>query len=195
MASEGSITGDIRKLPARDPDAAQRLWEAYFQRLVGRAQAYLRTLNVPEDAEDVALSAFKSIVLRARDGRFARLEDRDDLWRLLVFMTWQKAVDRKRYAVRHPATNFSGINLPDGLTLEDVLGESPVSPESVLSQLRELLDCLDERLRRVAQLKLQRYKNWEIAREIGRAEVTVRRNVAEISERWAKLTDMSWEGP
>ena len=68
MTTEGSVTDDIRRLPSRDPDAARRLWEAYFQRLVNQAQAYLRTLRVCDDGEDVALSAFKSIILWPRKG-------------------------------------------------------------------------------------------------------------------------------
>jgi DNA-directed RNA polymerase specialized sigma24 family protein len=191
MTTEGSMSDDIRRLPSRDPDAVRRLWEAYFHRLVERAQAYLRTLRVADDGEDVALSAFKSIILRAAEGRFPHLDDRDDLWRLLVSETWQKAVDRKRRASRRPAIHFSDLNLPDGLNVEEVLGGEPPRPDRVLERLRELMECLDEPLKRVAQLKLEGYKNWEIARQINRAEVTVRRYLAEIRERWTSCE----EGP
>jgi DNA-directed RNA polymerase specialized sigma24 family protein len=191
MTTEGSVTGDIRRLPSRDPDAARRLWDAYFQRLVNKAQAYLRTLRVCDDGEDVALSAFKSIILRAAEGRFLGLDDRDGLWRLLLKETWQKAVDRKRRASRHPAIHFSDLNLPDGLNVEEVLGGEPAHPDRVLKRLRELMECLDGPLQRVAQLKLEGYKNWEIAREIHRAEVTVRRYLKEIRERWVSCEEGS----
>ena len=191
MAADGSVTGDIRRLPSRDPDAVRRLWEAYFQRLVYEAQTYLRTLRVTDDGEDVALSAFKSIILRAADGRFPQLDDRDGLWRLLVSEARQKAVDRKRHASRHPATHFSNLDLPDGLNVEDVLGGEPAHPDRVLKRLRELMECLDERLQRVAQLKLEGYKNWEIGQKIQRAEVTVRRYLVEIRELWLSCEEES----
>jgi hypothetical protein len=81
MMSEGSITHWIGALKQGDPAAAQRLWNVYFYRLVVLARARLR--DVPRraaDEEDVALSAFDSFCRGAERGRFAQLDDRDDLW-------------------------------------------------------------------------------------------------------------------
>jgi hypothetical protein len=50
MSSEGSITQYIDLLRVGDPAAAQRIWEVYFQRLVGLARAKLR--GVPRKAAD-----------------------------------------------------------------------------------------------------------------------------------------------
>src|SRR5438874_7802874 len=101
MTSEGSVTGWLGQLQGGDPAAAQRLWERYFQRLVGLARDRLR--NAPRraaDEEDVALSAFDSFCRRAEQGRFPQLIDRDGLWRLLVVMTARKAAHLKRDAAR-----------------------------------------------------------------------------------------------
>jgi len=43
MTSTGSVTHWIGRLKAGDPSAAQKLWEAYFQRLVRLARGRLRT--------------------------------------------------------------------------------------------------------------------------------------------------------
>ena len=43
------------------------------------------------DEEDVALSAFDSFCRGDGAGRFPRLDDRDDLWRLLLLLTARKA--------------------------------------------------------------------------------------------------------
>jgi hypothetical protein len=43
------------------------------------------------DQEDVALSAFDSFCRNAEEGRFPHLDDRDNLWRLLVVITARKA--------------------------------------------------------------------------------------------------------
>src|SRR6516164_8124547 len=77
----GSVTLWIGALRGGDLDAAQPLWERYFARLVRLAQARLRTRRGPgaaEDEEDAALSAFDSFCRAATEGRFPRLDDRDD---------------------------------------------------------------------------------------------------------------------
>src|SRR5208283_4619385 len=56
----------------------------------------LRSATPVNDEEDVASSAFQSLYQGLREGRFPRLEDRDDLWRLLVHLTACKAVDQHR---------------------------------------------------------------------------------------------------
>ena len=91
---EGSVTRWLHELVAGDQAAAQELWNRYFQRLVGLARSKLR--GAPRraaDEEDVALSAFDSFCRGAEQGRFPRLDDRDNLWRLLVVITERKACD------------------------------------------------------------------------------------------------------
>src|SRR5258708_5465897 len=92
MPSEGSVTRWLDRLKAGDPVAAQSLWERYFRRLVGLARKRLRN-DRPRvaDEEDVALSAFDNLCRGAKQGRFPRLDDRDDLWRVLVALTVRKA--------------------------------------------------------------------------------------------------------
>ena len=99
----GSVTRWIGDLKAGDQRAVQPLWDRYFGQLVERARAKLRALRSPMavgDEEDVALSAFHSLYEGIREGRFPRLDDRDDLWRLLVHLTACKAIDRHRQECR-----------------------------------------------------------------------------------------------
>src|SRR5438874_1896729 len=57
--SAGSVTNWLQALQVGDPEAAQKLWERYFQRLVSLARSRLRGApRRAEDEEDVALSAF-----------------------------------------------------------------------------------------------------------------------------------------
>src|SRR5580704_13070841 len=96
-----SVTHWIRALKQGDQSAAQGLWEAYFRRLVGLAHARLR--DAPRriaDEEDVALSAFHSFCQGAQAGRFPRLDDRNDLWQILVLITARKAIDLRNYEGR-----------------------------------------------------------------------------------------------
>src|SRR5262249_24542010 len=72
----------------------QKIWEVYFQRLVGLARTELRAApRRAADEEDVALSAFDSFCRAAGQDRFPQLLDRDDLWQLLVVITVRKAVN------------------------------------------------------------------------------------------------------
>src|SRR5437868_6100048 len=96
MASggEGSVTRWIGGLKEGDPEAARRLWQRYFDDLVRLARARLR--DAPRgaaDEEDAALSAFDSLCRGAAAVRFPRLDDREDLWRVLVTITARKAAD------------------------------------------------------------------------------------------------------
>src|SRR5690349_4606330 len=93
--AERSVTRWIGSLKAGDADAAQRLWERYFGALVRLAYARLRGApRAAADEEDAALSAFDSFCRGAARGRYPRLDDRDDLWRLLVVITERKALDQ-----------------------------------------------------------------------------------------------------
>src|SRR3954451_5114889 len=94
---KGSITLWVGALKAGDHEAAQKLWERYFDRLVHVARAQLRASRrrgVDEDEEGAALSAFGALCAGAARGRFPHLADRDDLWRLLLVITARKAVDQ-----------------------------------------------------------------------------------------------------
>src|SRR4051794_29187265 len=88
----GSVSRWLGDLKAGDEAAVQPLWERYFARLVTLARARLRAgRRGAADEEDAALSAFNSFCTGVARGRFPRLADRDDLWRLLVVITARKA--------------------------------------------------------------------------------------------------------
>ena len=81
-----------------DSRAVSALWQCYFERLVRLARGKLAGVSRrAADEEDVALSAFASFCRAAKGGRIPDLADRDGLWRLLIKLTAQKAVDRRRH--------------------------------------------------------------------------------------------------
>src|SRR4051794_36213341 len=97
MDPSRSITRCIEMLRSGDRAAADRLWDAYLNRLLALARAKLGSSpRQVADEEDVALSAFDSFYRRAELGQFARLSDRNDLWQILVVITERKAVDLMR---------------------------------------------------------------------------------------------------
>jgi DNA-directed RNA polymerase specialized sigma24 family protein len=191
MAPEGSVTHWIGQIQAGDAEAAQRLWERYFRRLVGLARKRLQ--DAPRraaDEEDVALSAFDSFCRSAGRGRFPQLADRDGLWRLLVALTARKAAHLVRDQARQKrggGANPSGA--PGGPGLEELLDREP-SPEfaaEVAEECRRLLSLLaDPELGAVAVWRMEGYTTEEIAAKLGKAPQTVKRKLRLIRDIWAK---------
>jgi hypothetical protein len=83
MSSSSSVTAWIGQVTTGDRDAAQKLWERYFKWVVGLARAKLPLgRRKYGEHEDVAISAMKSFLQRAENGRFPNLLSRDNLWGL-----------------------------------------------------------------------------------------------------------------
>lgn len=194
----GSVTRWIDQLKAGDPEAAQPLWERYFDRLVRLARQKLiagRRRGADEDEEDAALSAFDSFCAGAVRGRFPLLSDRDDLWKLLVVITARKAgaqAQRRRAQKRggdHARVEpMGGPGDEDDLVLLDQIAGPEPSPEfiAIITQEYErLLDQLgDEDLRRIAVWRMEGLTNEEIAEQLGCALRTVARRLDLIRKIW-----------
>lgn len=195
---EDQITLWLRNLEQGDSRAAQVIWEEYFEKLVRLAKGKLR--GVPGrsfDEEDVALSAMNSFMQGAQKGRFPKLGDRTDLWKLLVTITARKAQKhlRKRFAQKRGGGNVRGesvfMNVNDsseGLGIAAVMGESPTP--ALAAEFAEacvlLIDELEDQvMREVARLKLESYTNAEIADQLGCTVRTVERKLERIREKWA----------
>ena len=93
MPMDDDITQWIGKLAEQRGEAAEVIWREYFEKLVRLARRKLESLpRRAFDEEDVAISAMNSFFKAADAGRFPKLEDRDDLWRILVTITVRKAL-------------------------------------------------------------------------------------------------------
>jgi DNA-directed RNA polymerase specialized sigma24 family protein len=187
-------------LKAGDQAAAQVLWERYFDHLVRLARRRLaisRGRGPDADEEDAALSAFDSFCAGLAGGRFPRLEDRDDLWGLLVVITARKAsaqADRRRALKRggrvvrldraHGRREESA-DAPDPL-IEIVAREpSPEFAAMVADETAHLLDRLgDANLRQIALWRMEGYTRDEIASRLGCARRTVARRLDLIRAIW-----------
>jgi DNA-directed RNA polymerase specialized sigma24 family protein len=195
---EGSVTRWLGELKAGRPVAAQRLWERYFTDLVRLARARLRMVpRAAEDEEDVALSAFDSFYTAATQGRFPLLDDRDDLWRVLVMLTERKASDllrRQRRLKRGGGRVATEADVagPEGALLDHLAGPAP-TPEFaalVAEEYRRRLAALpEESLRRVAVLKMEGYSNEEIAGRLGLGLRSVVRKLERIRRTWLAVAE------
>jgi DNA-directed RNA polymerase specialized sigma24 family protein len=192
---EDSVTVWIASLKAGDADAAQQLWQRYFETLVRLARDRLRGApRTVADEEDAALSAFDSFVRGAARGRYPRLDDRDDLWRLLVVITERKAIDqahRERRQKRGGGRIRSIAGAADSSSPQGELvylaGTEP-TPEfaaQVADECRLLLGVLrDDSLRVVARLRMEGYSNKEVADQLGCSLRTIARKVELIRRSW-----------
>lgn len=192
---ENSDRSFIDALQNGDEAAAQRLFEEYFLRLVGLARQKLRALPPARgDASGAAISAINSFFQGAQRRAFPRLNDRDDLWRLLVVITARKASHAVRdehrqkrggRRVRGESVLRGGDSEFEGL--QQVIGQEP-TPEIAamlrdeLDQRLEMLD--DDTLRTVVQMKLEGHTNAEIAETLGCVERTIERKLGVIRTIW-----------
>jgi len=92
----------------------------------------------------VALSAFKSFYFRASQGRFPQLEDRDDLWKILMTITVRKAIQLVRKGRRKPAGEELTF-IKDQIAGQEPTPEFAVAVKDEFQRLFGLLD--DEKLR------------------------------------------------
>ena len=194
---EDDITQWIGGLAEGDEQAAQAIWQRYFERLMRLAERKLQGLpRRIADEEDVALSAMHSFFRGAAAGRFPRLEDREDLWKLLVTITCRKAVKQARrqraqkrgggYVRGNSAFLKSRAEEPVG-GIEQVLGSQPTPDLACMmadtcSVLLKLLR--DDTLRSIALHRMEGYSNEEIADKLGCTVRTVERRLARIRHRW-----------
>ena len=184
----------VEQLRSGHPDAAQKLWQSYFERLVRlarqRVQGRVRRVS---DEEDIALSAFNSFCQGIEAGRFPKITDREDLWRLLVTITLHKVLhlvrDQGRQKRGGPlnlieATEQSG---QERAAVDQIVGREP-SPEFVTQLVEEwdrLLARLDDpTLTDVAVCRMEGYTNGEIARRLNVTERTIERKLRLIRAVW-----------
>jgi DNA-directed RNA polymerase specialized sigma24 family protein len=196
MSSADSVTHWLRQLQAGERGAAQKLWERYYLRLVGLARKRLQGLpRRAADEEDVALSAFDSFCRGAEGGLFPRLDDRDNLWRLLVVITARKAFHLIRSETR-PRRGGRGETQAQGapghvteIDLETIVGNEP-TPEfaaMVADECQRLFAVLgDPELEAIARWKMEGYTANEIARKLDYVPRTIERKLQLIRDIWSK---------
>jgi DNA-directed RNA polymerase specialized sigma24 family protein len=197
MAPLGSVSLWIDQLKKGDHEAAQKVWQRYFEQLCRLARRRLH--GAPRraaDEEDVALSAFDSLFRGTRGERFPRLADRGDLWQLLVVLAERKAVNLFKHERRRkrggglPQANPGDTHSPVQATVLDAVPgpePTPAFVAAVADECRRLLDKLPEpALRQVALWKMEGYTNEEIARNLGCVPRTVERKLQVIRSLWAE---------
>ncbi len=125
---------------------------------------------------------FDSFCRGAEQGRFPNLDDRHDLWRLLVLLTAGKVVRLVRGEFRQKrgagrVRSEADLAGEDESMLEQFVGQEP-TPEfaaHLAEECQQLLDKLgSDELRSIAVWKMEGYTVDEVAGKLGRSSRTVR---------------------
>lgn len=196
--ADDPVTRLIDRLRAGDHDAAERLWQRYFPRLVRLARAHLRGLPCrAADEEDVALGAFDSFCRGVEEGRFPRLTGRDALWDLLVTIALRHAAEWRQHETRQKRgggavrgdSALAGAASSGGTGFDALAGDAPDPgfEAAMAERVRQLLDKLgDDELRRIAVWKMEGGTNEEIADRLGCVTATVERRLRLIRAIWER---------
>lgn len=206
MTDEGSVTIWLQELKAGDSDAAQQLWDRYFERLVRVARKKLGSSPRRwEDEEDVVVGALDSFFRGARAGRFPKLRDRNNLWPLLLKITERKAINQRlrQLTQKRGGGKVRGESVfvrPGNRSTRAGISqfEAPAPTPELITELSEECQFLlgkldDEQQRTIALLKLQEFTNAEIADRLDVVERTVERKLRIIRKRWEGELDAGLE--
>lgn len=198
-ANADSIAYWLRELKQGDPRAIDQIWREYYEKLVRLVRRRIggNSLRVV-DEEDIALSALNSFYDGVQAGRFPQLDDRDNLWKILVVIACRKtsAQRDRQFAQRRGAGEARGESFfanPEvdegGRGIEQVMGREP-TPEvaaTVAETFQELFAALPDDLQRaIATHKMDGFSNEEIAVKLGCSLRTVERKLEQIRDRWSR---------
>ncbi len=197
---DDEVTLWLQGLARGESSAVQHIWERYYGQLMILASRKLQRHNRrAADEEDLALSAFHSFCQGANAGRFPQLNDRHDLWKLMLTITARKASavmrrDRRQKRggglVRGDSVFMRPGESEDAAGIDQVAGSQP-TPEfavQVAEQCERLLQCLpDDQHRDLALKKLEGYTTLQVAEQLNCTPRTVERKLARIRESWQEL--------
>lgn len=200
-SSSEPVTLWLDQLKAGDREAARKLFDLYFERLVKLARAKLGPASRRvADEEDVAASAFESFCRVVKEHKYSQLEHRDDLWKLLYRITERKALDQIQSQARQKrgggTVRGDSVFFAPGKEDDTAGGFSTVpsdepTPAAVIEmadEIRRLFEALgDAELRQIAQLKLDGHTNEEIRLALKCSLATVERRLAVIRAVWERF--------
>ena len=177
-------------------EATERLFFYFAEKLSRLAQQYLSPKLAPRvDGNDVMQSALKSFLVRASAGQF-RIENSQDMWKLLVTITVRKA--RQQVRTHHADVRAVDREVPQALAGElaivDQLTEEPTVAEALTCAeiLEQLVRDDPPEYARVLELRLADFSLREIAAKLGLTKNTVESilNVlkSRLQRRWKDLS-------
>src|SRR5262245_12276889 len=185
----------LNRWRAGDEEAARQLFQLYVDRLVALArQRISQRLASRVDAEDVVQSVFRTFFNRAKEGHF-HFEEEDDLCKLLARITVHKTF--RQVAFHRAAKRDMNQEASHGDGAQDRLlalldrGPTPEEANAFLDQMQHFLSRRRPEDRQISELRMQGYKDVEIAKMMNISDRKIRR----LMERIRGLAQQEGMGP
>lgn len=188
--SRGSMTFLIEELKLGDQKSARELWARCMATAVRLARQRLGSAATEDRInEDIAESAFASLLSGTGKNRLPKLDDRESLWRLVVKMISREADQyetRKKLREEHPETER------EVAAFEDFVAQKPTPKaiEQLEHQTNRWLKLLPNDLHRdIAALRLEGFAVKDVAKRLALTPDVVREYEARIRNYWTKQVD------
>lgn len=188
------VTLWISELQDGDPEAANKIWCHFFQRLQTIARHKLSTnTRAAYDEEDAVQSAFISFCDGVSNGNFPFLKNRNELWRLLLVITTRKVAHRHRSElqdcrdVRRVLNDFVFQGNEDRLLRVATREPTPEFAAEFEDTCEVMLARLpSDEMRQIALLKLEGLSDAEVGTRLGCSRRTVQRRLEIVRRNWLK---------
>jgi hypothetical protein len=194
----GSITRLIKQLPDDLDEATNALWQRYQEECCqASARGVSAGMRRAVDADQIAVDAFYRFCQKVREGvgKFAAIQDRDAVWKLLREMirreTWNQLRKETRYK-RNSGQNVGEsvfFDTPGGLAEQARDSETPDSIVMSSEQINHLFAELPQELRQIAQWKADGETNVSIARRLGCDPTNVKYRLDKIARIWTRMLE------
>jgi DNA-directed RNA polymerase specialized sigma24 family protein len=194
----GSVSGWISKMRSGDPDAIRSLVERYFSKIAQYSDHRIKNgIRVTDDGEDIAVTVLEIITRKVASGELPDLQDRDDLWLMMILIAQRSVIDRQRSELRRKKLASSMVTMTDLLESYNIELSEFLAQDDPKQKLVEILECWDDlvrslpddRSRQIAHLKMQGKTNKEIGEILEMVSRTVDRKVNSISNQWQAYLD------
>jgi RNA polymerase sigma-70 factor (ECF subfamily) len=167
----------------RDSVAGQ-VFNRYADRLIALARRRIsQRLSTRVDPEDIVQSVFRTFFQHARAGEF-RIEDQDDLSKLLVRITVHKTLRQVAFhkAAKRNVALEAGQSAEAQSQLDESLDREPTPEEAVafIDHLEHFLNLFSPQERTIIEMRMRGYTNDEIVLKLG---ISSDRKIRRIMER------------
>ena len=197
--ADDEITLFLKDSQGIGEEGAQAIWESYLPKLMRVIESKLRNSSKRIiDSDDIAQNAMLSLFRGLKEHKFDSLENRDELWALLIIITARKvtrerrremAEKRGRGTTRGESAFIVAGRIDDCYGINQVLDENqmPESASRVLKTYEELLPQIsDQKTRNTAMLRMEGYTNPEIAEKMKCSVVRVEQRISKIRKVWKR---------
>ena len=192
VSDHSSVTEWIGGLKKGSAEASAKIWHRYVEQLVREADRRLKNMSRRAVAEDdIAQEAFAAFFRGVGRQHFSKLEDRHDLWQVLIMLADRRAKDymRRQLGPERGLGQVRGDSVmerPRDQTASrpvgfDELAAPPVAPESAEALIRLIQRSFpelgDEELQRIALDRAANYTVAEIAERHSISRRTAERKI------------------